>query len=150
MLNKKSGTSKISKTRCTKVTAIICEADKPTITGEVFPAEVLKKCIEEFNAKNKEGMLCAAETPMDGKVSLNNASHMVTDLKLEDSPYGKRLVADIAILHTEAGGKLEAFMNHELVDFILNGTWESKDGIMQKFDITNICCFPKESPSTKL
>jgi 5-methylcytosine-specific restriction endonuclease McrA len=133
----------------TKVTAIICEAEKPTTTGTVFPAEVLKKCVEEFNKKNKDGMLCAAETPIDGKVSLNNASHLVNSLKLEDNSSGKRLVADIEILHTEAGGKLDAFMNHGLVDFILNGTYESKDGIMKKFDITNICCFPKESPSTK-
>lgn len=149
MLNKKSRTSKISKTRCTKVTAIICEADKPSITGEVFPAEVLKKCAEEFNKKNKDGMLCAAETPIDGKISLNNASHLVNSLKLEDNSSGKRLVADIAILHTEAGGKLDAFMNHGLVDFILNGFGESKNGTLQKFDITNICCFPKEKSSNQ-
>lgn len=132
------------------VSAVLWESSKPTISGRIYPIEVIKKMVKEMreSIKNRR-MICQMETPTrTGCVSIAEASHLITSLKIDN---GNRLIAEIEILNTEKGKKLQEMLkNKQSISFHLNGvgsTTKNDDGIDvvgDDYQIFNIsCCLDK-------
>jgi hypothetical protein len=95
----------------------VIRAGVPTINGHVYPQEAIDRAVRDFASAPPRRMLgqivaeggVADGRPWDGRVSLSEASHVVTGLKAE----GDCLIAEIETLGTPHG--------RILVDLARNG-----------------------------
>lgn len=101
------------------ISQVVLKADSSNKNGNIYPKKVLEQAISDFKSKN--GLL--GQLGMFGcdKVSLKDASHFTTDLRLEDNC----LVADIEILETPAGKRLGDMVKNNEVVFRIAGTTTS-------------------------
>jgi hypothetical protein len=87
-----------------KYVAILIEADKPNKNGRVYPLHVLKKAVEESNQGEILGHL---DMPEDGKVHLQDVSHMCHNFEIKDGFFQ----CEIEILDTPKGKILKNIIN---------------------------------------
>lgn len=102
-----------------KVEGKLTKADVPNLNGHVYPREVMEKAIEQLRedieAKRVLGRVGTQQPP---KMRINDASHMVVGLRMEDD----RLQADIEVLDTPRGRILQQWLDAKL-DITLHPTW---------------------------
>jgi hypothetical protein len=114
---------------------IVAEADVPNANNRIYPAEVLRQAVEQFNAM-EGGMIGQMEFRPDGKVSLAEASHTVHNLRFDED--SKTLFADIACLQTPYGKVLKSLIDDGIdVKFRLGGTGSGKTNDQGKTVIEN-------------
>lgn len=83
---------------------VVLKTDEPTVTGRIYPKEVVEKALKEFQGEVKERRVFGPIGPADTTVHLRNAAFVVSDIKLE----GKEVKATIETLSSlEAGVQLE-------------------------------------------
>lgn len=99
----------------TKIAVRIMRADVPNGNGRVYPMSALEHCVERGKTETIFGTLGA---PCKGAVDLNEVSHVVRNLRIEDG----YLIGDIEILQTEKGDILGQLLDAVQIDFRAAGT----------------------------
>jgi len=83
---------------------VVLVADRVTVTGRIYPREILVREVERLRESVRNGSLIGQlEVPPSAAMSLYDASHIVTELCME----GDNLVAGIETLGTPYGVVLE-------------------------------------------
>ena len=83
------------------------EADVQNGNGRVYPHKVLVREVENYKKLVKENRaLGELDHPDDSVINLKNASHMVTDIWMED----KAVMGKVKVLNTDAGKTLRALV----------------------------------------
>ena len=83
------------------------EADVQNGNGRVYPHKVLMREVENYKKLVKEKRaLGELDHPDDSVINLKNASHMVTDIWMED----KAVMGKVKVLNTDAGKTLRALV----------------------------------------
>ena len=81
--------------------------DQTLSSGRVYPRKVIEEALKEvkhdLSARRLVGEMGVVQ---DAKIHLNNVSHLVTDLRIEDNV----LVADIEFLDTPKGQFVQEYM----------------------------------------
>lgn len=92
--------------------ATVLEANKPNKNRRIYPEQVLKANVERLSnqVKNKQ-LLGQIDFPNDALIHFENASHVITELILEDN----KLIASIETLPTPQGKVLEKLLEHDAV-----------------------------------
>lgn len=78
---------------------VILQANKPTLTGHIYPLEALENCLKDFVPNTMFGRICYPGQQLSTLIRLGNVSHMVEDLKIENDC----LLAKIKVLETPHG-----------------------------------------------
>ena len=133
-----------------KANGIILKAGVKTLNGRLYPLEVLKKAVEDFNASMlmdlKVGMIGPNNLP---HVMLQLVSHKIDSLYMD----GDLLKVDIDIYDTEQGKTLISFMKdgHEFVPILVGNSLagDGNDGtqIITDLVINRIDVCPYENRS---
>lgn len=84
----------------------ILTADAVTLTGRIYPKEVLQHAIEEFNSRN-EPCLCNNQGLSNNHVELDEITHEVQHLELN----GNDLIATVRFLDTPRGNMLQKLID---------------------------------------
>ena len=95
---------------------IVAKADVPNSNGRIYPQAVLQKCVDDFNKanhKNLRSLVGELGQPADSIIHFTNASHLVTDLKLQDG----NLMAEIEVIQTPNGKILSELLKADAVAF---------------------------------
>lgn len=94
----------------------LIEAGKPTVNDHIYPQEVLEQMVEQAQEKVKaHRLLGSLGTSISSKVKLNEVSHMITELDLEDG----KIIAEIEVLDT-VHGKILGDMIESKADITLH------------------------------
>jgi hypothetical protein len=89
------------------LTGKLQEADVQNGNGRVYPHKVLMREVENYKKLVKEKRaLGELDHPDDSVINLKNASHMVTDIWMED----KAVMGKVKVLNTDAGKTLRALV----------------------------------------
>jgi len=89
------------------LTGKLQEADVQNGNGRVYPHKVLMREVENYKKLVKEKRaLGELDHPDDSVINLKNASHMVTDIWMED----KSVMGKVKVLNTDAGKTLRALV----------------------------------------
>ena len=89
------------------LTGVIQRAKAKNQNGRVYPREVLEREIENYQKIIKDQRaLGELDHPDDSVINLKNASHMVTDIWMED----KAVMGKVKVLNTDAGKTLRALV----------------------------------------
>jgi hypothetical protein len=89
------------------LTGKLQEADVQNGNGRVYPHKVLIREVENYKKLVKEKRaLGELDHPDDSVINLKNASHMVTDIWMED----KAVMGKVKVLNTDAGKTLRALV----------------------------------------
>ena len=84
------------------------EADVQNGNGRVYPYQVLMREVETYKKLVKENRaLGELDHPDDSVINLKNASHMVTDVWMED----KNVMGKVKVLDTPSGNILRGLVN---------------------------------------
>jgi hypothetical protein len=86
---------------------VLLEGNKKTETGRIYPVEELQKAVDSYNNTNST-MLGELGGFDELKVSLDNVSHKIDNLRIENN----NIVGDVKILETPYG---------KIVDKIIQG-----------------------------
>ena len=90
-----------------KARGILSHADVPTANGRVYPGKIMEREVSKIRNKVKSrscfGML---DHPKDGKTTLSEASHLITDLDFN----GKTVNGTLEVLDTPSGKTLKAIL----------------------------------------
>ena len=89
------------------LTGKLQEADVQNGNGRVYPHKVLMREVENYKKLVKEKRaLGELDHPDDSVINLKNASHMVTDIWMDD----KAVMGKVKVLNTDAGKTLRALV----------------------------------------
>ena len=89
------------------LTGKLQESDVQNGNGRVYPHKVLMREVENYKKLVKEKRaLGELDHPDDSVINLKNASHMVTDIWMED----KAVMGKVKVLNTDAGKTLRALV----------------------------------------
>lgn len=112
----------------------ILKLDEPTITGRIYPREVVEKSF--YQDREYLGRIGMPEYGVDsnsGEINLRFCSHITKNLRIEDNV----LKCDIKILDTKHGHILENLIGYGI--FRTAGYGNVKDKVVQDdFKITSI------------
>jgi uncharacterized membrane protein len=81
-------------------------ADVPTVTGRIYPKEVLEHAVEEFNSR-KAPCMCDNNAQSGPNITPDDYTTEVKSFELEDN----KLFATIKLLDTPAGKVLQKMYN---------------------------------------
>ena len=104
-----------------RFTFIVSHADIPNKNNRIYPAELLKKLVDDFKKSNKKPIFGQMGMPMNSIIREKEKSHVVDDLKL--SPQNE-LFVDILVLDTPRGKELLKLIEGDKVAFRLQGEGE--------------------------
>lgn len=91
---------------------VLCKADEPTLSGNVYSREVLEATIKRLDESIKSrSIIGELSHPKDSVIHLNGASHLLRDLRLEDD--GK-LVVEATLMKTPCGKMLEKLLREKV------------------------------------
>ena len=110
--------------------------DSPNRNGRIYTRECMEKAIEGVKKLIEEKrFLGELEIPHDTIVDLSNVSHMVTDLRIEES----KIVADIQVLKTPKGIILQEKIDANEVEIVQRGLGKiGKDNIVTDYELIAI------------
>lgn len=99
------------------------------LNGRVYPPEVVRKAVEDMQARVKAGSLFGGLVPFaQGRVNLAQASHVVRKVS---TPDGVRIIGEIEILDTPEGRKLDKMLKGGGVGFSMSGVGSVKGNVVQ-------------------
>lgn len=109
-----------------KYTVVLGVVDRPTISGRIYPEELMKREIERINKQG--GILGQIGFPEDGKTNLKDASHKVKDIRIDDDG---NIVGEVEVLNNEKGAALISAIKAGMVCFrsMGYGSVSSRDGV---------------------
>ena len=91
------------------------EADVQNGNGRVYPHKVLMREVENYKKLVKEKRaLGELDHPDDSVINLKNASHMVTDIWMED----KAVMGKVKVLNTPSGQVLKSLVESSLASLL--------------------------------
>jgi hypothetical protein len=118
-------------------TFIVGTVDKPNRNNRIYTKECMEKAIDDVRKQIKEQRLLGELNPdYDcAQTILVNVSHVVKDLRIE----GCDVVADIDILTTRRGLKLQELLKSHNVEFVTRGEGNvNKDGTITDFSLISV------------
>ena len=98
-----------------KLTADIMIADKPNGNGRIYPRAALEACVKRWEAKRP--LLGVIEVDRGPLIAMDEASHVIEKLSVQ----GDTLVADIKVLDTVEGRRLQQLLAGATVTFRSSG-----------------------------
>ncbi len=99
-----------------KITSVLLEANTPTLNGNVYSRDVLKKMISESKEIVESGKFFGTYKDFDkDAIDLTQVTHRVTNIDLVDD----KVVATAEILDTPAGERLLIQLDKHPQDFVL-------------------------------
>lgn len=117
----------------TKIAERIMRADVPNGNNRTYPMETLEYCVELCKAQTIFGILGA---PSVGYVDLNEVSHMVRNLRIDEDGY---LLGDVEVLQTDKGDILGQLLDEVQIDFRVSGTGDvDENGVVSNFKFLSI------------
>ena len=121
-------------------------ADTPNKNGTIYPKDILKKAIDEYNQKQvKIGHgLGELGQPMGIQTTLTNVAFKINEIEQEDEHWN----AEIEILKTPKGDELQEIIKRGEFKIVTMGVGEfdkNEDGTrtINKFEITGVGIEPK-------
>tara|TARA_B100000963_G_scaffold231168_1_gene201766 strand:- start:811 stop:1425 length:615 start_codon:yes stop_codon:yes gene_type:complete len=131
------------------LTGIIQTADKQNGNGRVYPYEVLKREMDNYEKIIADNRACGElDHPDDSVVNLKNVSHVITGCWWE----GKNVMGKIKVLDTPSGRILKDLVNAGIKLGIssrgLGSVRESKGQTIVEADFQLICFDVVSEPST--
>ena len=125
-------------------TFIIETIDKPNRNNRIYTKACIEKAISDTKKLVEErrfmGELHETTSYHDTTVNLMRASHLVTELRLEES----RFVADVQILKTPMGIVLQRLVDSDQVYFVPRGIGKlEENGTVTDYTLISIDAYPK-------
>ena len=121
-------------------------ADTPNANGTIYPKDILKKAIDEYNEKYvKDGCaLGEIQQPKDIYTTLTNVAFKINEIEFDEDHWN----AEIEILDTPKGKELQEIIERDKFRIVTMGMGEvdeNEDGTrtINKFEITGVGIEPK-------
>ena len=95
---------------------VLLEGNAMTQTGRIYPVEELQKAVDSYNDKNKT-MLGELGGYDEVSVSLDNVSHKIDDLRIENN----NIVGTVTILKTPQGEQVNKIIQEQGFDSLKFG-----------------------------
>lgn len=133
----------------TYLTGKLQEADVQNGNGRVYPYKVLAREVQNYKKLVKENRaLGELDHPDDSVINLKNASHMVTDIWMED----KSVMGKVKVLNTPSGQVLKSLVESGVKLGIssrgMGSVSESRGNVVVQEDFQLICFDFVSEPST--
>ena len=124
------------------------QADKPTANGTIYPKDILKKAVDEYNKNYVENdrALGEIQQPKNLHTELSNIAFKINEIEQEDDHWN----AEIEILKTPQGEILKDIIDKAEYRIVTMGVGEydkNEDGThtINKFEIVGVGIEPKEN-----
>ena len=116
--------------------------DKLNRNNRIYPKEVMEKAISEYRKQIDEKRSLGELDPQpEYSIFLTNASHIVTDLRIEEN----NLVADIDILTTPRGIELQRRLDSNSIEFVTRGLGKfGKENTVTEYILISVDARPKQ------
>ena len=131
------------------LTGVMQVADTKNGNGRIYPAEVLKREVQNYTKLVREKRaLGELDHPEDSVINLKNASHMVTEVWFDDN----KVMGKIKILDTPSGDIAKSLVNSGVTLGIssrgLGSVKETREGTVVEHDFQLICFDLVSEPSS--
>ena len=131
------------------LTGVMQVADTKNGNGRIYPAEVLKREVQNYTKLVREKRaLGELDHPEDSVINLKNASHMVTEVWFDDN----KVMGKIKILETPSGDIAKSLVNSGVTLGIssrgLGSVKETREGTVVEHDFQLICFDLVSEPSS--
>lgn len=112
---------------------VVLKADEPTVDGRIYPKDVLKKAILDYNNK------AARVGPVvDCGISLKNVGFFVTPLTLS----GNNVVCEIELLNNIEGNKISKLLKSKKVELMPVGEIKVCNNIVEDYKLIGFSISP--------
>lgn len=121
-------------TNKTSLIEVAMTADQPNANGVVYPGHVLRKAIEEAQARIDTGIMLGTLDPSSDRVRVADASHEVTHIRMR----GPDVIARIKCLDTPNGKILQDLITRSKVRLMPVGRGKIEGGLISEYSLSTI------------